>query len=48
MISSRPDNSEGVKDLADHVLSRMFNHKTFQVVRDRNFAVVTLDLDVVS
>ena len=42
MISIGPTDFKGIKNLADHVLPRMFNRERLQVVRDRDFTIVTM------
>lgn len=47
VVSPGPNNLERIKNLADHVLSRMFNRETLQVARDRELTIVTLVLIIV-
>ena len=48
VISIRPNDFEGIKNLADHVLPRMFNHETLQVVGDGDFTIVTMVVMIMS
>jgi hypothetical protein len=48
VISIGPNDFEGIKNLADHVLPWMFNRETLQVVGDGDFTIVTMVLMIMS
>jgi hypothetical protein len=42
VVPIRPNDSEGIENLANHLLARMFNRETLQLVRDRDFKILVL------